>query len=63
MPSKVARAKAKSASKALKQAVLEIAESARAEARRHGAKKSVTIIKGQTVSKDKPTRIRIIKKD
>ena len=47
--------------KALKTVVHDIAKAARAVARKHGAKRSVTIIKGQTVSKDKPVRIRIVK--
>jgi hypothetical protein len=59
--SKGARAQAKSAGKGLKAIIKDVAESARAVAREHGAKRSVTIIKGQTVSKDQPSRIRIIK--
>ena len=46
----------------LKAVVKDIAEAARAVAKKHGAKRSVTIVKGQTVSRDKPTRIRIVKK-
>lgn len=47
--------------KELKAVVHDIAEAARAVTRKHGARRSVTIIKGQTVSKDKPTRIKIVK--
>jgi hypothetical protein len=47
--------------KQLKAVVQDIAETARAVARKHGARRSVTIIKGETVSKDKPARIRVIK--
>jgi len=60
--SKVARAQAKSASKGLKALVEGVATSARAVAQKHGAKRSITIVSGQTVSKDKPARIRIVKK-
>ena len=59
--SKVARAKAKGAARDLKAIVKDVAEAARAVAKKHGVTRSVTIVKGQTVSKDKPTRIRVIK--
>jgi hypothetical protein len=52
---------AKSPKKQIKAAVRDIADAARAVAKKHGVKRSVTIIKGETVSKDKPTRIRVIK--
>lgn len=52
---------ANSPKKQLKAVVQDIAETARAVARKHGARRSVTIIKGETISKDKPTKVRIIK--
>lgn len=53
---------AKSPKKQLKAVVKDIAEAARSVAKKHGAKRSVTIVRGQTLSHDKPTRIRIVKK-
>ena len=59
--SKVARAQAKGTARNLKAVVKDVAQAARAVAKKHGVKRSVTIVKGETMSKDKPTRIRIIK--
>lgn len=56
-----ARTKVKSAAKELKGIVKGVAAAARAVADTHGAKRSVTIIKGQTVSKDQPNRITVVK--
>jgi hypothetical protein len=55
--SKVARAKVKGAARDLKAVVKDVAEAARAVANKHGVTRSVTIVKGQTISKDKPTRV------
>ncbi len=59
--SRTVRAQAKGAAKDLKAIVKDVAEAARDVAKKHGVKRSVTIVKGQTTSKDQPRRIRIIK--
>lgn len=61
--SKATRAKAKRAADELKAVVKDVAAAARTVAKRHGTKKSVTITKGVTTSKDQPNRIRIVRKD
>jgi hypothetical protein len=61
--SKTVRAGAKGAAKDLKALIKGVGAAAREVAKKHGATKSVTIVKGQTISKDQPTRIKIVRKD
>lgn len=58
-PSSAARSKARQAAGELKDLVKAIGKQARAVAEKHGATKSVTIIRGVTTSKDRPTRIKV----
>jgi hypothetical protein len=59
--SKAVRAQVKKSARSLKTAVAGVAAAAREVAKKEGATKSVTIVKGVTTSKDKPTRIVIRK--
>lgn len=60
--SKTARAHAKDVAKDLKALIEGVGEAARTVAKKHGATNSVTIVQGQTISKDKPTKITVVKK-
>lgn len=60
--SKKVRAQAEATKNDLKARIKAVGAAARKVAKKHGAKRSVTIVKGQTISKDKPTRVRIVKK-
>lgn len=55
--SKAVRTQVKRTARELKAAVKGVAAAAREVAKQEGATKSVTIVKGRTTSKDKPTRI------
>ena len=60
--SKTARTRAKGAAKDLRQLIEGVGVAARKVAKKHGATRSVTIVKGRTISKDKPTKVTVIKK-
>ena len=55
--SKTVRAQVRKSARTLKAVVKGVAAAAREVAKKEGATRSVTIVKGVTTSKDKPTRI------